>query len=567
MLAESRKTLISNKRPGFRGACLPLAVTLALTVTGGALAQSGNLFAPVGGGNSSQGATAPTTRGLTPESKEKLARVVEKTIDTDLVLELVKGRPKVIVLKSPPLRFQIPDEELVSVTAITEKEISVTGLKTGTSTLNIWLPAQDGGSPTVLSYLVRVSADPASASALASSIKILESQVNGVFTSSSIELTLVGDNMVVKGQARDIYEAARILRLIESQAPVEFKDVPFEAKGMSINLENPRPEDLPAIREYLSAGGRKVINMITIPGEQQIMLRVTIAEVNRAASRSLGVNWSFTDNEGDFSIGNKTGNIGVGNTNIPISYSGEYPFQAAIRAMRNLNFAKSLAEPNLVTMNGKEASFRTGGSFPVPVVTGNTSSGLQGVQFQDFGVSLRFTPFVMDKDRIRLAINTEVSTRDGSGGASVGGTTIPGLDSRNFDSTVEMREGQTLAIAGILQTSYKGATARLPLLGDLPLIGPLMGNNEAANTEQELVVLVTPQFVRPLEATEIPTLPGQDAYEPDDLEFYLYGRLESRAPLDFRSAAMNDFDRLRHHRLNQVFISGPSGYAPDRIEN
>jgi pilus assembly protein CpaC len=237
----------------------------------------------------------------------------------------------------------------------------------------------------------------------------------------------------------------------------------------------------------------------------------------------------------------------------------------AISALRTLNYARTLAEPNLTTMNGQPAYFHAGGQFPVPIVTGYTQAGLQGVNFVPYGVSLSFTPYITDRDRVRLNIAAEVSTRDlASGTANVGGTNIPNINTRNFTTTVELREGQTLAVAGLIQNNPGADSKRVPLLGDLPLIGRMFSFDRITAGEQELVILITPELVRPLECHELLPLPGSNLFEPSDLEFYLCGRLESHHLADHRSAVRTDVHRqLRYRQMENLYLPGPTGHMMD----
>jgi len=513
--------------------------------------------------------------GATPVADEKTARrygeVVSRTVEPETTLDLVVGRPRLLVFNARPVRIQIPGEETATYTIISERELSVNGLQPGTTTLNVWFE-KEGAAPgeNVLSYLVRVIPDPEARAREEGVYAALQDEVNAAFPESKIELSLVGGKLLVRGQAKDLVDAAQILRVLEENAPAGATDVPVGAPQVQFNIDNPAAADLPAIRQYVLGGHRSVINRLVIPGEQQVMLRVTIAEVNRSAARSLGFAFQFIDDApGIGNFANTTGGSALGaGSNLAFSYIGDHTFRAALTALRQNDLAKTLAEPSLVTLNGQPAEFRTGGSFPVPVVTGATSEGLQGVQFEEFGVSLAFTPWITDRDNIRLTIDTEVSNRNSSGGSTIGNTEVPGLDQRTFNTTVELREGQTLAIAGIMQTTYKATSKKIPFFGDLPIIGPLLGGQETANAEQELVVLVTPELVTALDKNQIAAaaLPGHEIYEPDDWEFFFLGRQESRAPRDFRSAVQSDFGRLRHRRLEQVFIRGPIGHAKVREE-
>jgi len=223
--------------------------------------------------------------------------------------------------------------------------------------------------------------------------------------------------------------------------------------------------------------------------------------------------------------------MGASLNNLPISFNGGQ-VALAINALKSLNLARSLAEPNLTTLNGHPASFRAGGEFPVPVVTGATATGLQGVQFVPFGVSLQFTPIITDGNRIRLTLNSTVSNRDAATAqTSINGAGVSSLNTRNFSSTVELREGQTLAVAGLIQNNLGSDATRVPFLGDIPVLGRLFAFDRTSSGDQELIVLVTPELVHPLDKNELPAcLPGDHLVSPTDVEFYLHGRLLSRKP-------------------------------------
>src|SRR5437763_5101859 len=172
-----------------------------------------------------------------------------------------------------------------------------------------------------------------------------------------------------------------------------------------------------------------------------------------------------------------------------------------------------------MTMNGQPATFLAGGEFPVPVVTGYTAAGLQGVSFVPYGVQLSFTPYITDRDRVRLVMGATVSTRDLAGGTTIAGAQVPSLTTRTFSTTVELREGQTLAVAGLIQNNLGADAHRVPFFGDLPIIGRLAAFDRTSAGEQELVILITPELVHPLECKEVPPLPGSDLFEPGDIEF------------------------------------------------
>jgi pilus assembly protein CpaC len=517
-------------------------------------------------------------------------RFIQEFIDPRNTLDLVVDRVRVVLLKEAPKRVQIGDEQIATYNLMGPKEVSIVGHQVGTTVLNLWFtdPA-DPNKEIILSYLVRVLPDPEAKERLERVYKALQDEINCAFPDSLVCLALVGDKVVVSGQAKDIADATQILRIVRANAPPEQHAARIPVN--SLNLVT-TPGDLaavggtPGLENYLVSGSSNVINLLRITGEQQVMLKVTVAEVNRAAARSIGVNFSIANDKGQTVFAQLTGNIanggaggfgsgnGVGNSlvntssafgsltnNLPVSIDGG-EITLAINALRNLDYARSLAEPTLVAMNGQSAAFQAGGQFPVPVVTGFTASGLQGVSFIPYGVQLSFTPFITDKDRIRLNVAANVSTRDFSAETSINGSNVPGLNTRNFQTTVELREGQTLAVAGLLQTSLGAQATRVPFFGDLPVAGRLFSFDRTSASEQELVILITPKLVHPMQCDQVPPLPGSDLFEPGDLEFYLLGRLESRRCYDYRSPAMTDINRMCNYRhCEQTYIQGPCGYT------
>jgi pilus assembly protein CpaC len=539
-----------------------------------------------------------TTPQPTPKDLEEYNKFVEKFIDPRNTLDLVEGRSRVMILKQAPKRVQVADPSVVEWNNIKDdpKQILVLGRKVGSTVMNLWFtdPA-DPAKEVILSYLVRVIPDPEQKERLERVYKALENEINRMFPDSVVHLSLAGDKLVISGQAHDIMEATQILRIVRANAPDSKQAAKIPVDSINLNLNPANIAALggtPGLESFLTAGGPNVINLLRIPGEQQVMLRVTVAEVSRNAARSIGLNFSITNKAGQTVFQNLTGGLltggggglgssanltGVGGSSgAPTSpTAGNLPIlldngqvSLALNALRNLSYARSLAEPNLVALNGQTAYFQSGGEFPVPVISGFTAAGLQGVQYVPYGVSLYFTPYITDKDRIRLNVSATVSTRDASIGTSVGGSAqtnssfVPGININTFQTTVELREGQSLAVAGLIQTNLGADASRVPGIGDIPVLNWLTGFQRISYGEQELVVLVTPHLVHPLEQNEIPRLPGSDIFEPGDFEFYLCGRLEGRRDYDYRSTVMTDFCRMwRYHQCEQIYMFGPSGYT------
>jgi pilus assembly protein CpaC len=509
-----------------------------------------------------------TTPVPTAKDLEEARQFVEKVVDPRYTLDVIEGQARLLILKQEPTQYQLVDPTVVAANQLSDpKQFTVLGRRVGTTVLNLWFQdPKDPKAERILSYLVRVLPDPLAKERLERVYKALEDEINRYFPNSRVRLTLVGDKLMVSGQAHDIYDATQILRILRANAPTTGAQRPPVSTVGAVPgnpLDPTNPTGTPGQESYILEGGPNVINNLRIPGEQQVMLRVTVAEVNRAAARTIGVNFSFINNQGTQVFGQLTGGL-FGQANLPINLdNGQIPI--AISALRNLNYARSLAEPNLTALNGQTATFLAGGQFPVPVLGGfgplGGQSGLQGVQFVPFGVQLSFTPIVTDRDRIRLNFQATVSIRDNNAGANFAGANVPGLNTRTFSTTVEMREGQTMAVAGLIQNNLATDSSRVPFFGDLPYIGRLLSLDRVTHGEQELVVLVTPELVHPLNQNELTPLPGSDIFEPGDLEFYLKGRLESRRSYDYRSAVRTDIDRmLSYRRCEQQFITGPTGH-------
>ncbi len=278
----------------------------------------------------------------------------------------------------------------------------------------------------------------------------------------------------------------------------------------------------------------QIINLLRVVGSQQVMLKVRIAELNRTAMRRIGANFLGVDPRTGGIVGSaiagstayqgtigQVGNLIQGNSlygaaslapaganSTVFGIFQDSNFEFSLTALRQNGLLKILAEPNLVALNGQLASFLAGGEFPVPVpqVSASGVAPTITVRFREFGVRLGFVPYILDGDVIRLTVAPEVSNIDFTIAVTLvsGGSPVPGLNTRKAQTTVELREGQTLAIAGLMQLTLAGETDRIPGLGDLPIIGPMFSNTNSQRIEKELVVLVTPYLVEPMNRGQVP---------------------------------------------------------------
>lgn len=534
------------------------------------------------------------------ESAREIANFIERTVDAEFLFDLNVGIPRIVVFKEAPRRVQMDGDEkspIATFTVISQKEISFVGKKPGRTVLNLWFTdPKDPTKQKIISYLVRVFPDPRATEQIERYYQILERSINEHFPNSRINLKVMGNKLLVCGQAHDVFEAAQILRIVSPRTRT--RTGTLQTTIIDQGLARSRLQSLPPIQvpEEIMPGvledpeaadptgtlpgtlgryGLEIINMLRVPGEQQVMLKVIVAEIDRTAARSIGVNFDIKNNGGITVFSNKTGAIATATTgggasaaantlaNLSALIDGGQ-VSLAINALANNNLARTLAEPNLITLNGRTANFRAGGEFPVPVVTGFTAAGLQGVSFVPFGVQLSFTPIITDKDRIRLFVNGDISTKDVGASANVNGTNVPSLNSRTFDTTVELRRGQTLAVAGLIQNNYSAGSTHVPFFGSLPLIGRLFSANNTSSGEQELVVLVTPELVHPANPGQEQALPGSDTFEPGDAGFYFLGRLEGRRPYDYRGAVRTDFKRQFGflNNSNPPYVGSPYQYGP-----
>jgi pilus assembly protein CpaC len=274
----------------------------------------------------------------------------------------------------------------------------------------------------------------------------------------------------------------------------------------------------------LAGGADKVVNSITVRGRDQVMLKVTLAEVQRTIIKQLGIDLAGSLNYGtavvNFNNSNPfTANNAplVQNNAITTSFGATPSVSATIRAMESAGVVRTLAEPNLTAISGESATFISGGEFPIPTgVTCQTSTNgtigqcVQTVSFKKFGISLNFTPVVLTQGRISLRVMTEVSeiSNENSLQGGAGGTTIPSIKTRRAETTLEIPSGGAMAMAGLIQDQTKQAINGLPGLSQLPVLGTLFRSRDYQNNQTELVVIVTPLVVR--------AVAQKDLSRPDD---------------------------------------------------
>ncbi|QEG40865.1 type II and III secretion system protein family protein [Roseimaritima ulvae] len=530
-------------------------------------------------------------------SKEQ--RYLIERIDPERTLDVNIGRPTVLRFKAPPFRDQVGDPEVVDVISLTETELSITGKKVGSTVLNLWF--KDPHSPSgqeVLSYLVRVSEDPERSRQYDVLLENLERDLNRGFPNSVVDLSYVGSQVVVRGKAKDIEEATNLLRIVSQSLPTDEQSDQSAARSQNplapgqISADGVQPTSFQAvdgytIQEIADAGGvesifrgetrtganatkinNRVVNMLEIAGVHQVMLKVTLAEVVRDSGRSLIATTRFgvdSDNTSDISFTHQTG---LGR----LTFQTEQ-FFLRFDALKRLGLARSLSEPNLTTLSGQPATFLVGGEFPILESVSTVAAVNQNISYVPFGIQLSVLPTVTDGDRVRLQLQATISERDGDGTGDGDNdddndndpSQPPALTTRTFTSTVELRDTESLALAGLIRSSLNSSSARVPFLGDLPYVGNLFSTKSSDFQEQELLVVVTPYLVSPVPADMPLAIPGSDTFEPDDMEFFIRGALSGSVPEDYRTPVRSDSAKIHAFRCSeQKYIIGLPGHSSGR---
>ncbi len=517
------------------------------------------------------------------DAREPVASIIDSLNINDAAIQVIAEQSRLLTLKKPialeggTALVAIGDPTIIDFNILPNpRVIRLLGLRPGVTDLTITTSDDE-----VFNFEVHVGWD----------LNLLTAQLRQIFPDASLRLAQMREHLVVEGEARDGAQVTKILEMIRAylasvQPSKEVNEVdaltaspptyrpPSDQGEQTADQEFAGEEQVNRPEKDVEFAKAQIINLIRVPGVQQVMLQVRVAELNRTALREIGSDMFFRNERGTTLATQITGTppnvvdqfiqgLGVGDR---ASVFGVFPsadFQIVLHALRRNSILSVLAEPNLMAMSGHTASFLAGGQFPVPVVQGGGFNNIT-IVFKNFGVQLDFTPYVLDDKRIRLHVAPEVSSIDFSLGTTVNNTTVPGLSTRRAQTTVEMQQGQTLALAGLLEVDLDATTNRIPGLGDLPYLGPFFSNTTHERVEKELLVLVTPFFVAPVGPDQCMPLPGENVEDPNDCEFYLLNRIEGRTGRGFRSTTAWDdpWGFAERLQLEQRNIQGPVGFSP-----
>jgi pilus assembly protein CpaC len=406
-------------------------------------------------------------------------------------MEVMAGTGKFIPLNKPAKAVFVANSEIVDVSAEFANMLYVYGLKQGSTTLHVL----DAEGKIAYTETINVSMNTA----------VVMDAIKQVLPSANIKAEFVGGRLVLKGMVKNASDAEVALRIAQGFAG-------SESSGSAGSAG--------------SAGSDSgIINMMTTTADNQVMLRVRVAEVNREISQSFGIQWNLYGADGDFRTGlfsprgpltepaegNDTFRPGfdsykVGSASNPyqsfLSYFGDnLGVDVLLEALEDEGMATVLAEPNLTALSGESASFLAGGEFPV--IT-SANDGEINTEYKEYGVRLSFTPVVLSENRIRLNVKPEVSNLSDNGAVTIqDGIVIPALESRKVETTVELGDGQGFLLAGLFQNNLRESLQAVPGLGDLPILGPLFRSENFERKKSELMIIVTPSIVTPVSNPEV----------------------------------------------------------------
>ncbi len=474
-----------------------------------------------------------------------------QTVSAQTQRVIVPLRGSAIVETTEPIsRVEVIESAIASIRQVTPKQFIVTGAGYGITQVILWT---ESGEREMVEVQVELD------------LAMLNDAIREIDPQSSAEAKSLMGNIILSGTVSGPDAAEQIERMAALFVPRDESNAPM------------------------------IQNHLRVSGEQQVLLRCTVAEVNRTAMRRLGVNGFLAgDDFQDAFVVNQIGGINPANIGAAADFNvqGKIPFltgndgiplqpsvplsigfprvqmQLFLNALAENSLLKILAEPNLVTVSGETASFLAGGEFPIPVPQSGAATGAITIDFREFGVRVNFTPAVLAHQRIRLEVAPEVSETDFTTAVQIQGFVVPGLTQRRVETTVEVGNGQTIAVAGLLSEEIRGLASRIPALGDVPVLGALFRSVEYQRRQTELVILVTPEIIAPMNPQQVPPVPGEDYVTPNDFDLYALGLLEGEVQAGAEEEASSVYQTDSpvivaplKSEPEELSIHGPWGYS------
>lgn len=359
-------------------------------------------------------------------------------------LELAVSQGRMLHLDRPAASVFVADPEIADLKVVTPTSVYVFGKKAGIT--NLIALSQDNELQSEIKLRVVIDSSPANEA------------VEALQPRSNVDVSLFGKRLVARGDTGSVAEAIDVGEVANAYAP----------------------------------DGQTPYNRTTVAGSQQVNIRVRFAEISRNDLSVLGIDWNLAFRAGFFTFGTVNKGSAFGSVDVDV----------LVQALQRNGIMTVLAEPNLTAVTGQEATFLAGGEIPVPVPGQNQTLS---VTYKPFGVSLAFTPILLQGDRIALRVRPEVSTLYSAGAVQLRGLEIPALAVRRAETTVEVASGQTFAIAGLFQRNMGQALGKIPMIGDIPVLGALFRSQSFRRDESELVILITPYIVSPVRDRRLAT--------------------------------------------------------------
>jgi pilus assembly protein CpaC len=423
---------------------------------------------------------ALATTSLTPAVSQTLT-IMKGTANEPLNVPM--NRAIVLESDTPFAELSVANPGIADISTLSDKTIYVLGKTPGRTTMT--LLTQDG--KLISNIEVHVTPD----------IEEFKERLQQILPGEQIQVRTANDGIVMSGTVSSTAKLDRALDLANRYSP------------------------------------DKVSNLMQVAGTQQVMLKVRFAEMQRSVSKSLSSSLGVRGGT-DVAIGGATGGLAnaVNNGNnvtlgegtrgaLGLGFTaGSLEFGVLLEALESKGVVRTLAEPNLTALSGQEAKFLAGGEYPIPVASGN---GTISIEYKPFGVELNFTPVVVDGDTINLQINAAVSSIDSTTTLESAGFSVNAFKRRETSTTVEMRDGESFAIAGLLQDDFRDLNGQVPWLGDIPILGTLFRSADYQRNQSELVIIVTPHLVTPTRGEAL-ALPTDRVRIPTEKELFLFGQ-------------------------------------------
>jgi pilus assembly protein CpaC len=489
----------------FRMAGCMMAMTIALSSAPTVFAATPDSAKPMMGKGMS------STRGsTTPMASSTNFATVGPSLD------LVIGKSTLLRLPSPIERISVGNPNVADISLISPVELYLLGKSYGSTNLLMW---RKGSPATAIDISVSIDAER-----MEKKLRELLPEEKGIRVrpaADSVILTGFVSSAVKAKQAEEI--ANSFIREINRNLiiPVTAGDSRV-APGSAVAVTS-------QAASLASAAGAKVVNLLRVTDGQQVMLEVKIAEISKDLVEKLGVNFSATGINGGFSYGIVSNLLALGSgPGGTLNLTNNGSDRISIDANKKDSLVKVLAEPNIIAISGQEASFLAGGKLFIPFATGTGASATVSLQEREFGVGVKFTPTVLEGALINLKVAPEVSEIQTSESATVNGQNflLPKFSTNRVQTTVQLGDGQSLAIAGLIKNNVKDSISRVPWLGEVPILGALFRSSDFTNNRTELVFLITPRLIKPLDTP--PPLPTDGFVSPSRKEMVLDGQLEGR---------------------------------------